>query len=223
MAQIKAYTFTPRAIEAYDGWNSETKTLTPMEFGHDLHEVLDNLTQAAEAGVLDNFLWPQQLFADKISYGWFIHELENYDESFRITDEWWTALASLIDNCDEEEFVTAREIANKLTEYVETYEMLENFERDTPAYKYSLEEVNKACFEECKNSFSHGAYAKTMSHVAFSLIQSISEWAKFYDFKLSADDIYTARAEGLALRVSDKATQTKKVAAKKTVTKKAKV
>ena len=88
MAQIKGYAFTPRAIEAYDGWNSETKTLTPMLFedgdGRYLHEALDNIALAAEAGVLDNYLWPQQLFADKDSYEWFISELQGYDDCYRL-------------------------------------------------------------------------------------------------------------------------------------------
>jgi len=219
MAQIKGYTFTPRAIEAYDGWNSETKTLTPMTFedgdGRWLHEALDNITLAAEAGVLDNFLWPQQLFADKGSYEWFIAELQNYDESYRITDQWWTALSSLVDNVDEEEFVSASEIADKLNSFVFEFGLIKNFGLETPIYKYSLEEVKKACLEECKNTFSHGKYFNTLDVKVWRHIQEVSNYAKFYGFQLSEDDVASAGAEGRALRVPDKATPTKKVATKK--------
>jgi hypothetical protein len=224
MAQIKGYTFTPRAIEAYDGWNNETKTLTPMLFedgdGRYLHEALDNIALAAEAGVLDNFLWPQQLFADKDSYKWFISELQGYDDCYRVTDQWWTALSSLIGNVDEEAFVTASEIADKLNEVVCDDGLIKNFGKRAPAYKHSVEECIQAALEEIKNSFSHGAYFQALDNKIVRKIQDIGQFAQYYDLTLPKVGVEKSKSEGNALREPDPVKR--KSVAKKIADKKAK-
>lgn len=117
MALIKAYPYAPRRIDAYDNvWDSEKLIPIPVKSMEDviLHEMLDGITLAVEAGVVDSHAWPQQFFAGRAAFDEFIEQLSDYDACFRITDQWWWALASLVQTDNEEGFVSSSEIADRL-------------------------------------------------------------------------------------------------------------
>lgn len=134
--KIKAYSYNHRDVNAYlnenGGFNADAVTLTPMRVtadganGYDgywgMHEVLDNITLAAEAGLIDTETFVSQLFADIDSFKVFIASLAGYDSEFRITDRWWQSLASLAEHAEEEaEFISTEDIAQQLLNYaVET-------------------------------------------------------------------------------------------------------
>jgi hypothetical protein len=84
----------------------------------DVYEALDHITAAVEAGVVDRNRWAAQLFADNDELEGFLDALEAYDDCFRITDRWWTALAALAHRFDEEGFVSCAEIVNGLRESI---------------------------------------------------------------------------------------------------------
>lgn len=136
---IKAYKPEPRGIEhdAYEtrssqswaeecaakgGFNPYTKEFTPLKFATaDLwvHEALDHITAAAEAGIVDFNNWSTQLFADGEELEAFFEGLEAYDECYRITDRWWSAIAALAGCNDEEGLITCEEIVSALRESIE--------------------------------------------------------------------------------------------------------
>lgn len=135
---IKPYTFTSRGIEhdrrdisasywrklcaTMGGFNPVTRELTPMQYvtaNMSVHEALDHITAAAEAGVIDKNAWASQLFAGEHELEGFLDDLEGYDECYRITDRWWTALYELTGTIDEEGFVRSDEIAETLRESIE--------------------------------------------------------------------------------------------------------
>lgn len=136
---IKAYKPEPRGIEhdAYEarspetwaeecaakgGFNPYTKEFTPLKFATaDLwvHEALDHVTAAAEAGIVDRNNWSTQLFADEDELEAFFEGLEEYDQCYRITDRWWSAIASLVGTNDEEGLITCGEMVSALRESIE--------------------------------------------------------------------------------------------------------
>lgn len=138
--KIKAYSYHHREVVAYlnenGGFNAEAVTLTPMrvttngEGGYHgywgMHEVLDNITLAAEAGLLDTEKFVSQLFADLDSFKVFIEELAGYDSENRITDRWWHSLASLAEHAEEEsECISTEDIARQLLNYAVETEQIE--------------------------------------------------------------------------------------------------
>jgi hypothetical protein len=136
---IKAYKPEPRGIEhdAYEtrsseswaeecaakgGFNPYTKEFKPLKFATaDLwvHEALDHITAAAEAGIVDSNNWSTQLFAHEEELEAFFEGLEAYDECYRITDRWWSAIAALVGTSDEEGLITCVEIVSALRESIE--------------------------------------------------------------------------------------------------------
>lgn len=87
--KIKAYEFTPAGVHAsFDpetgGFNPETKKIVPMSISDgELSgaEIFDNITLAAEAGLLDTDKWVKQLFADLEDFEYFLNELAQYNDS----------------------------------------------------------------------------------------------------------------------------------------------
>lgn len=140
---IDAYTFTLRPVVAYESvFDSKTKKFKAVsgdKFSESrseslpLHEILDGITLATEAGTVEQKGWVAQFFADKAAYEFFLDELRAYDEVFRVTDRWWAALSRIIDYGDEESFITGSEIAEKLNDYVEETGQLSAFKK--PARK----------------------------------------------------------------------------------------
>ena len=101
MAKIKAYDFErlPKpTVEAqlaeHGGFDPRTRKLVPMSARQlPMYQMLDNITAAIEAGMLDGEKWPIQLFKSDEDLKEFLDELADYDSSYRIADRWWHALA----------------------------------------------------------------------------------------------------------------------------------
>ena len=138
MKTIKKSTFTPRGVEAYPAlWNEKKKTFIPIKTmkGTELHEVLDSVTLAVEAGAVRPYNWPQQFFASKKAFSEFIEVLAGYDQSFRIIDRWWNSLAMLCEHeSDEEGFITTQEMAGELVLYCEENGLLNWSQSRKPKY-----------------------------------------------------------------------------------------
>ncbi len=228
MSKIKAYTHAVRPVEAYENWDPKTKTMTPMSFteedDRDLHEALDNITLAAEAGVLDSYLWPQQLFANKASFDKFLYMLSGYEEMFRITDQWYTALGALIGDGDNGGgFVTGSEIADVLLNTATQDGLLENFGRKKPKYKYSVAQCKEAWLESAKDRGSEYTYFQDKPRDEVWKSKEISEFGKHFDLKISDEEYSKAADDGkvylAAKKVASKRATAKKVAVKKVVSK----
>ncbi len=120
------------------GFDPETKTWKPLKFKADtmeLHEALDHITAAVEAGVVPHQWYkPKALFATAKHLEEFLSELESYDLCFRISDRWWDSLAALVGTVDEEGFVSCEEIAGELRAYIREYPAV--VERQAFATKY---------------------------------------------------------------------------------------
>ena len=120
--KIKAYEFIPAGVHAsFDpetgGFNPETKKMVPMSINDgELSgaEIFDNITLAAEAGLLDTDKWVKQLFADLEDFEYFLNELSQYNDSYTIFDRWWHAFSQLACGKDTPGFSTSKEIADGL-------------------------------------------------------------------------------------------------------------
>jgi len=93
-------------------------TLFPMRFGDGsqfnpdtLVPTLANITLAAEYGMLTRHNWPQQLFADKLSFDVFIEALREYPG--RIYDRVWYALC-VITGLNELGYVVLDDVATAI-------------------------------------------------------------------------------------------------------------
>jgi hypothetical protein len=127
-ATLNGYKFKQRPVNVFpDIWDDKTKTVKPIKSMDDIevHDVLDSITLAVEAGAVSSFGWPQQFFASKKCFMEFLQQLQEYDDCYRITDRWWMALAKLAYKVDEEAFVSSREIADALIEDAQEYGLLD--------------------------------------------------------------------------------------------------
>lgn len=125
--QIKGYEFSRRdSVGFYDedrgGFDVKKQKFKPMKLaGGDymIHEVLDAVTAAVEAGIVEQHTWPKQIFKTGADLEAFLDDFSNYDECYRVHDRWWQALANLAGstNC-EEGFSTTSDMADTLREYV---------------------------------------------------------------------------------------------------------
>ena len=117
--KIPPYTFTPRSFQpAYSketgGFNAKTQKMVPMSLMDEElagYEIFDNITLAAEAGLLDTDKWVKQLFADIEDFEYFLNVLAHYNEEFTIYDRWWEAFSKLAFGRDTPGFSTSEEIA----------------------------------------------------------------------------------------------------------------
>ncbi|MDC8771780.1 hypothetical protein [Roseateles albus] len=102
----------------HGGYNDAKKKFQPFKCADDqllVHEILDAITAAVEAGIVKEYEWPKQLFASKSDLVSFLDNLAEYDNEFRIHDRWWRALAHLGDTVDcEESFSRCDDIAQSL-------------------------------------------------------------------------------------------------------------
>lgn len=122
MTGIPAYKFRPAAViakysKSTGGFKAKTKELVPMsgpggEFFGDwmMHNILDNLTLACEAGVLDSKKWVSQLFRTVEDFENFLEQLEDYDDMYAIYDRWHRALME-IGETEMESFTRTADIA----------------------------------------------------------------------------------------------------------------
>lgn len=135
---INSYKFEPRGIlhdnnkmksaawakacATSGGYNPFSQQFTPLRYGSgdvSMHEALDHITAAAEAGIVDQNVWAGQLFASAGDLDSFFQELEDYDEEFRITDRWWTAIAKLVNTHDEEGLITCADMVVALRQSIQ--------------------------------------------------------------------------------------------------------
>ena len=215
MANIKKFTFTQRTINVYpDFWDEANVKFKPVEDASDVCvcEILDSITLAVEAGVIDSYLWPQQLFANRQAFEGFIEELSYYDECYRITDRWWTSLAQLVGVVDEEAFVSSQEIAKTLLEEASSEGRMENFGRKKPQHLFTKKQCAEALIVELKQSVSHGNF---LTVDEFRPFKEMADFARHYSIQIPDDKYLQAEKEGNAIL---EATH-KKVAAKKSATK----
>jgi hypothetical protein len=224
MSQIKMSKFEPRQICVYpEIWDAKKLQLIPIKEidSFEVCEVLDSIVLAVEAGVMDNFRWPQQIFANRNVFEEFVGQLSEYDECYRITDQWWRALAALCEVVDEESFVSSAEIADELLKTAHENGMIENFGRKVPKYKHSVEECIDAELTMVK--FSGAGYSDAVLPVSERLkAQTVSRFGRFHTEHASKSQLQAAHREGELLfkeflaaeKAMAKAAKTKKLATK---------
>lgn len=123
MAKIKAYKYRPQPVKNYGHFLADSCTFAPITADKarkiiELHETLDDITLAVEAGAVDLLTWPQMFFADNPSFKAFLLALRDYDQFFRLSDRWYHALAHLDGGPgDEIGFVQSADISESLEEY----------------------------------------------------------------------------------------------------------
>jgi hypothetical protein len=97
----------------------ETKTFTPYSEWDFVYEVLDSITAAVEAGVVDRNRWVSQFFASREVFIEFMEEFNTYDECYRVVDRWYKALFEIANAVNEEGFVSCAEMVERLLEQAE--------------------------------------------------------------------------------------------------------
>jgi hypothetical protein len=226
-ATIKGYAFKLREVTVYPNiWDDKKQKVKPVKSmdGTAVHEVLDSIALAVEAGVVSAFNWPQQFFANKKAFMEFIDQLEGYGDCFRISDQWWQALAELGDKVDEEAFVSSSEIANALIEDAEEYGLLDWTK--SKALRYTAEQFEAAYFRV----IVAGSLPFDMRELVPQAVQNENHeitgyCGRFADYpKISEERVAEAKAEAEAMVAVAKAAKkaTKKAPAKKVAAKKAK-
>lgn len=115
-----AYKYQPGMIGI-----DEHKAL-PFKEVPQVNDGLDAIADACERGMLHPEKWVTQCFKTMEAFDGFIELLSEYDECFRIHDRWYQALMTLGDTCNEEGFVTSREIAERLLEVAEETGQIES-------------------------------------------------------------------------------------------------
>lgn len=233
MAKFNGYKFTPRSISVYpEIWDAEKKQLNAINDmeNFSISEVLDSIVLAVEAGVVDNYLWPQQIFANRKSFESFIEQLSEYDECYRITDQWWQAISELVGYGDEEGFVSSSEIADKLFDAASEDGKLENFGRKNPKYKFSVNECIDARLACATDEGTGHPYCFFASADERSRVREIALFGRYHSETAAPELIRAAYHKGQSIgevrRAEEKAAArnakgaTKKVAVKKAVAKK---
>jgi hypothetical protein len=219
MTKFNSYQFQQRDIAVYpELWDDKKKALKPIKSMSDfmVHEVLDSIALAVEAGSLDNYKWPQQIFANKAAFEDFIEQLSEYDDCYRITDRWWSALSVICEGGDEEGFVSSYEIARELQERAMEDGKLDNFGGKAPAHKYSVEQCIAASLSISRNI---GSEYKLLSDKERVEAQDISSYGRYYTQRATKAEHTAAYQEGVVLQKQKRAAE--KAASKKTTTRKA--
>jgi len=122
MAIIEAYENKPQQITpmvSAGGFDTASRKFKPFKEYDYLHERLDAIAAAAEAGIIDEDKWVSQIFATTEVFEEFLEEYQDYDGCFRTYDRWYWALFRIARMLDEEGFVTSQEIADRLRKVAE--------------------------------------------------------------------------------------------------------
>lgn len=120
-------------VKIAGGYNPATNTFTPLKLddkhisfgGNDRPMVygsslFETIAAALEAGIVDEQMWPTQLFANAASFRDFIVSLRDFEECFKLRDPWWSALRVLAGGWHEEEgYSTAADLAERLVEVID--------------------------------------------------------------------------------------------------------
>lgn len=113
----------------YGGFNPLTGELQPLRiadvdyFGEEslyACDVFDSIAAALEAGVLDEEMWPSQLFAGEADFEAFLREMETYEECYKFIEPWYQACCWLAIRMREgdDEFASVAGLAEMLREVV---------------------------------------------------------------------------------------------------------
>lgn len=117
-------------VKIAGGYNPASNSFTPLtlddkhiSFGGDDRpmvygsSIFETIAAALEAGIVDDEMWPTQLFANTESFNDFVISLRDFEECFKLRDPWWSALCVLAGGgFDEEGFCTAEDLAERLIE-----------------------------------------------------------------------------------------------------------
>jgi hypothetical protein len=225
--KFDAYKHQVRPVVVYPAlFDDKTKLPKPAKevdgMNVSLHEVLDTMTLALQAGTVNTHGWPQQFFANRKAFDGFLEQLECYDECFRITDEWWDALALLAygdKGGDEEGFITTAEMAQAIASKAEEDGLLVNFGKKTPTYKYSPQECEEADYRLTATHARGNNYRMDMAEAERAEYDRLSDILSFghsyFDTTLTPERHAAATAEGKALLKAKKPAKAKtKVATK---------
>lgn len=121
-------------VKVAGGYNPATNTFTPLDLskvdiahgsGQDWpivpgYALYATLTAAVEAGLMDDEMWPTQLFAGSDSYAKFTQSLRDYEECYKLIDPWWCAFRTLLGQPHEEEgFSTAADLSERFIEVLD--------------------------------------------------------------------------------------------------------
>lgn len=109
--QITPYQFTPEPVDP-----AASKLLPFKDLPGEIWTVLNAITVACEQGKLTQNGWVSQCFADNDVFDEFLEAFEEFGRIARIHDRWYDALRRLAAAENEEGFVSASEIAEKLDE-----------------------------------------------------------------------------------------------------------
>lgn len=123
---------TYAAVKVVGGYNPSTKQFSPLKLDDERiipadnadlligWPILETLAAALEAGIVDEEMWPTQLFANRDSYQSFVEILREYEMGFKLVDPWWSALRVLAGGQDEDEgFSTAADLADRFDEVLD--------------------------------------------------------------------------------------------------------
>lgn len=208
----------------FDGKTRLPKLLKSMDEAN-LCEVLDAITLTMQAGKVSKHGWPQQFFANRKAFDGFLEELESYDDCYRITDEWWMALAKLAGNegGEEEGFITTSDIAQEIGNKAEKDGLLVNFGKKSPTYKYSPQECEAAEYRLTVTA-AQRLWTHDMTEQELADNRKQSEIAAFnrdyFDIDLTPERKAAAIAEGKALLKAKKPAKAKTKAKAKATAKK---
>jgi hypothetical protein len=224
---FKSYKHQVRPVVVYPSlFDDKTKLPKPAKevdgMNVSLYEVLDTMSLALQAGTVNTHGWPQQFFANRKAFDSFLEHLECYDECFRITDEWWDALAMLAYGSrvgDEEGFITTADMAQAIANKVSEDGLLVNFGKKTPVYKYSAQECEEADYRLVVAHASGSNYRMDMAEAERAEYDRFSDILTFgrnyFDTTLTPERRAAAIAEGKALLKAKKPAKAKtKVATK---------
>lgn len=122
---------TYESVKIAGGYNPTTNTFTPLKLddkdisfggtGRPIvpgYAIFATLAAAMEAGIVEQEMWPTQLFANIESYGKFVRALHSYEECYKLIDPWWSALRTIACGGDDEEegYSTAADVAERFNE-----------------------------------------------------------------------------------------------------------
>lgn len=216
-----SYKHEVRPVVAYEAlFDSKTKLPKPIKSldANDvsMHEILDTITLTMQAGNVSTHGWPQQFFANKKAFYEFIEQLSEYDDCFRITDEWWMPLSMLAygnnGGGDEEGFITTADMAQAIANKVEEDGLLMSFGQKNPVYKFSPEECEEAEYRLTVTAAQRlWTHDMTDQERAENRKQSeISAFSRdYYDIELTPKRKAAAIAEGKALSKAKKPAKAK--------------
>ncbi|WP_161006747.1 hypothetical protein [Duganella flavida] len=100
------------------GFDKTSNSFTKFKSGFEHYEVLDALTAAVEAGIIDSENWIAAVFEDTSLFEEFLDSLPT-DGIYRLHDRWCLALQEITGDVDDEYWVGFHEAADTLRNHAE--------------------------------------------------------------------------------------------------------